>query len=345
MTAAAGGRWHTWLPWIGALLGVAVLAWVLRGFDLDRFFAVVANADTRFLLLIPFAIAAEQLLRAWKWRQLLFPMRPVGTFPLFSAIMAASLAGMLIPFGFGALVRAWLVARREDLTTSGVLATIALDRLTDGLVFAVLVPVALLMVAFPDPTGSIRAVLAWGAGGSFTLFVLLLLALAAYKQSALRAGGWPMRLLERLPARVAALVDRFAASFAHGIVWPGELWRSFAIVFAAMAMKLLAATHFFWVGLTFGVTLRPGEYLFLMVFFGFIVILGRFARIPGRFLIGAVFALGLFGVAEEPALAMALLLQASSLLTFAGLGAIALWHQGVALADLRVAVQKNAATG
>jgi hypothetical protein len=136
VNAGASQRWRRWLPWLGAFIGVAVLAWLLRRFDFDRFFAILADADVRYIALVPLAIAAEQLVRGWKWRQILYPLRPVGTLPLFGAIMAGYLLGLLIPFGFGALARSWLVARREGMPISAVLATAALDRLTDGVVFA-----------------------------------------------------------------------------------------------------------------------------------------------------------------------------------------------------------------
>ena len=34
-----------WLPWIGALIGVATLAWVLRRFDFDRFAITRVGTD------------------------------------------------------------------------------------------------------------------------------------------------------------------------------------------------------------------------------------------------------------------------------------------------------------
>lgn len=334
----AQSRLRRWWQWLGALIGIAALAWVLRRLDLDRFGQVLVEADIRFLLLVPLAIAAEQWVRAWKWRQLLYPLRLVGTLPLFGAIMAGYLMGMLIPFGFSALARSWFVARREGLTTSGVLATVALDRLTDGIVFACLVPVALVLVVFPDATGGIRAGLTWGAAGSFLLFVLLLLALVAYKHKALRPGGFFARLAERLPARLAGPLQRVFVSFATGIVWPREFWRGLGIVLATVVIKLIAATHFLWAGLALGVALHPGQYLFLMLFLGFVVILGHFLRIAGTFIVGAIFALGLFGVPEEEeALAMVLVVQGASLVTVAGIGAFALWRQGVAFSELRVA--------
>ncbi len=331
------GRRH-WLRWAGALVGVAALAWVLRGFDFDRFLATLAGADLRFLVLVPLAVMGEQLVRAWKWRQFLRPLRPrVGTWYLFGAIMAGYLLAILVPLGFGTVARSWLVARREDLELTAVLATVALDRLTDGVVFAFLVPAALLLVAFPDPTGGIRAGLTWGATGSVGLFGLLLLALAAYRRGALRPDGWVVRLAERLPARAAGPARRACASFANGIVWPPDPWRGVGVVLASVLIKLLAATHFLWAGLALGVALAPGQYLFLMVFLGFLVILGHFARVTGGLVIGAVFALGLFGVPEEQALAMVLVVQAAGLLSVAAIGALSLWRQGVALSELRAA--------
>lgn len=332
---AAGSRWRRWWPWLGALVGIAALAWVLRRFDLNQFLDVLAGADGRYLLLVPLAIVAEQWVRAWKWRQLLYPMRPIGTLPLLGAIMAGYLINMVAPFGLSALARSWLVARREGLTTSAVLATVALDRLTDGIVFACLVPVALLLVIFPDPSGGIRAGLTWGAAGSMVLFALLFFALVAYRRETLRSGGWLMHLLDRLPARFAGPVRRVSASFAEGIAWPREFWRGLGIVLASAAIKLLAATHFLWAGLALGVVLRPGQYLFVMIFLGFLIVLGYFVRIAGSFFIGAVFVLGLFGVAEEPALAMTLIVWGASMLSIAGIGAFALWWQGIALSDLR----------
>lgn len=241
---------------------------------------------------------------------------------------------ILVPFGFGTVARSWLVSRRENLRFSTVLATVALDRLTDGIVFACLVPAAVLSVAFPDP-GGVRTGLILGGAGSLALFVAALAGLTLYRRQALDPAGRLMRLVDRLPSRLALPVARIASSFAEGIIWPREMWRSGAIILASLVMKLIAATQFVGAGLAFGVALDPAEYLFLLAFLGFLVIVGHFARVAGGFIIGAVFALTLLGVPEEEALAMSLVVQASSLLSVAAIGAFALWLQGIALADVR----------
>lgn len=298
------------------------------GLDLARLRADLARADVRFILLVPLAVVAEQWVRAWKWRQLLHPMKPaIQTLHLLGAIMAGYLIGLLVPLGAGALARSWLVARRHALTTSGVLATVALDRLTDGVVFALLVPVALVLVAFPDPAGDIRAGLAWAAAGSLAFIALLLLGLVAYRRDTLREDGYVLAVAERLPQRLRGAL---AGVGHHARRCGNEAHRRDA---------------FLWAGLAFGVALAPGTYLFLIVFLGFVAVLGHWARIPGSFIVAAIFALGLFGVAEATALAMVLVVQGASLLSVAALGALALWRQGVALADLRMAQRAHEASG
>ncbi len=327
-------RFRRWLPWLGALLGVVALGWVLRGLDLARFSAVVANADVRFVLMVPVIVAVEQMVRAWKWRQLLRPLRSIGTVYLFGAIMAGYLLAVIVPFGFGTVARSWLVAQ-EHLKLMAVLATVALDRLTDGIVFACLVPLAVLLAVFPDPTGGIRAGLIWGGAVSFILFVLLLIGLEFYRRQTSDPGVLLKRLGDRLPAQWAGLVGRLAGSFGEGISWLQSPSRRAGVVAASVVIKLIAATQFLGSGLAFGISLRPAEYLFLMVFLGFLVILGHFLRLTGGFIIAAVFALGLFGVPDEQALAMALVVQASNLLSVALIGAVALSGQGIAISELR----------
>lgn len=330
-------RWQRWLPWLGALLGVVALFWVLRGFDPQRFRMVLAQSDLRFLLLLPVVIVVEQVIRAWKWRQLLWPLRSISTAYLFGAIMAGYFLANLIPFGFGTIARSWLVARRENLKLTAVLATVALDRISDGLVFVCLVPVAILATVVPDPTGDIRTGFAWGGGGSLVLFVLLLAGFELLRRQAADPGAFIKRIGERLPARLAGPTRRLTVSFAQGINWPQDPSRLIGIVLASIAIKVFAALQLVPAGLAFGVSLRPAEYLFVMVFLGFLVILGHFLRLAGGFIIAAVFALRLFGVPEEEALAMALVIQAMNMLSVAAVGAAALWAQGVVLSEVRAA--------
>ena len=319
----------------GTLLGLGALGWVFGRLNYTRLLEVLAGADAVFLMMLPLAIAAEQLVRAWKWRQILYPLRAVATLRLFGAVMAGYFGSLLVPLGVSPILRSWLIARLEALSFSAVLASVAVDRLIDGIVFSGFVVAVLAFAVFPDPDGNIRLGLVIAGAASFVAFVLMLVLLIRYRHDVANEGSWIMRLARRLPVRFAERGRAVLQAFAHGVAWPREPWRRMAVVLASIVLKLIAATHFLWAGLAFGVLLRPIDYLFLIVFLGFIVVLTHFARVAGGFIVGAVFALGLFGVEAERAVAMTLVVQVASIATVAVIGAFALWRHGLSLADVR----------
>ncbi|NQU70769.1 MAG: hypothetical protein HQ514_09475, partial [Rhodospirillales bacterium] len=90
-----------------------------------------------------------------------------------------------------------------------------------------------------------------------------------------------------------------------------------------------------------GVVLGAMDYLFLMIFAGFALVLARFIRVPGGFIIGSGFALKLLGVADEPALAMILFVHFLSIILMVGLGLLFLWRSGVDIRDMRAGKMKS----
>ena len=82
------------------------------------------------------------------------------------------------------------------------------------------------------------------------------------------------------------------------------------------------------------------DYLFLMIFAGFALVLTRFIRVPGGFVIGSGFALKLLGVPDEQALAMILFNQVLSMVLMVGLGLLFLWRSGVDIREARNAEAK-----
>ena len=120
-----------------------------------------------------------------------------------------------------------------------------------------------------------------------------------------------------------------------GIVWPRDRRRQIGAVLASVLMKIIAATHFLWAGLAVGVVLTPFDYLFLMVFAGFALVLARFIRVPGGFVIGSGFALKQLGVPDEQALAMILFNHILSVVLMVGIGLLFLWRSGVDIREAR----------
>ncbi len=72
-----------------------------------------------------------------------------------------------------------------------------------------------------------------------------------------------------------------------------------------------------------------------MVLLGFVHVLSRYVRIPGGWLLAATFLLELLGVDRERALAMALIVQVSAIVSVNAAGAASLAWFGAELRELK----------
>ena len=214
------------------------------------------------------------------------------------------------------------------------LATVAVDRLVDGLVFAGFVLAIAVGMLIPDPDGRIRFGLVVASFASTALIAAVLVLLWRHKKQAPSEAGFARRLIERLPERMRGPARRLVVSFAEGTLWPGEPWRRWLVIALSLTVKLVAASHLALAGLAFNVDLAPAVYLVVVAILGFIVVLAHLARIPGGFVLGGVFTLGLFGVREETALAMITLVMVANIAAVFLFGFLGLWRQGLTLRDV-----------
>jgi hypothetical protein len=268
-------------------------------------------------------------------------LKPISSLRLFGAIMAGYGVAVLIPLGVSPLVRSWLIARLEGLRIACVLVTTAIERFLDGIVFALFAALVAFAAPIPNVDGELRAGLAAAAGLNLILFSGLLYVLFVSRTPLGSANARLSRGVDWLAGRCGQKFAGIRSAILEGIIWPRARARQAGAVLASVFMKVIAATHFLWAGLSVGVVLTVFDYLFLMVFAGFALVLARFVRVPGGFVIGSGFALKLLGVADEQALAMILFNHVLSITLMVGLGLLFLWRGGVDIREARLAVAKT----
>ena len=328
-------RWI--VPALGAAIAITILFWLYRDLNFERLLSAIANSKPGWLGALAGTILLEQLTRAWKWRQILFDLKPISSFRLFGTILAGYGVAILVPLGISPLVRSWLIARLEGLRWAGILMTSAIGRFLDGIIFALFAGHVALADNFPDIDGDVRTGLAVGGGLNLVLFSMLLSVLFMGRAPLNRDEAWVSRLIDWLSARGGSRLDGLRPAIRQGIVWPRARPRQVGTVLASIAMKIIAATHFLWAGLAVGVVLTPFDYLFLMIFAGFALVLARFFRVPGGFVIGSGFALSVLGVPDEAALAMILFTHILTIILMVGPGLLFLWRSGIDIRDARQA--------
>ena len=329
-----GGR-SALLAWALGAVGLAVFAWVLSRIDYAAFISALANANAGFVAMVPAAILFEQWVRAAKWRLLLAELGGARLSRVFAANMAASLANFVVPVAGAPIVRAWLVARCEKLPFASVFATIAVDRLVDGVAFVALAAAAIVLIGMPQNVESLRTGLIAAAAGATAVLAALVALLAVFRRTVRMGGAGTRRLVSWVPARWRERAHAMLDGLAEGTGWPRSPARAATIVLLAFGVKALAVAHMLWAGLALGVSLGIAQYVLLMVLLGFVVVLARIVRIPGGFLLAATFLLELLGVDRERALAMALIVQVSAIVSVSAAGAASLAWFGAELRELK----------
>ena len=316
-------------------IGFALFAWVLSRIDHVAFLNALANASGGFVALVPAAILFEQWVRAAKWRLVLAGLGDARLSRVFAANMAASLANYVVPVAGAPIVRSWLVARCEGLPFASVFASIAVDRLVDGAALVAFAAAAIVLIGMPQSVESLRTGLIAAAAGSAALLAAFVVLLAAFRRNVQSGGQGARRLTAWIPTRWRERAYQSFGALAQGVAWQHSPARAVAIVLLALAVKALALTHMLWAGLALGVSLALAHYVLLMVLLGFVVMLARFVRIPGGFLLAATFLLELLGVNTERALAMALIVQVSAIVSVNAAGVVSLAWFGAELRELK----------
>jgi len=320
-------RWL--LPILGGGIALAAIFWLYRDLDFGKFLAGLGRAHLGWIAVLAAAILLEQLVNGWKWRQILHDVKPVRSLRLTGALLAGYGANVLVPLGISPLVRSWLIARMERLKMATVLTTTVIARFVDGVIFALFAGLVAMAGQVPQIEGSPELGLAVAGALNLVLFGTLLWSIFRFRALFAREGPIFCELFDRLARIFRTDGAAVRKSLCDGAVWPRSRWRRIGVVLGAVAAKLVAATHYLWAGLAVGVVLAPFDYLFLMVFAGFSLVLSRFVRVPGGFVIGSALAFDLLGVPREQALTMILFNWMLSIILVVGVGLVVLWQSGL----------------
>ena len=331
-----------WLPpLIGGVVALALIFWLYRDLDFGRFLAGLRDAHVGWIVMLASTIFLEQVVNGWKWRQILHDVKPVGTLRLTGALLAGYGANVLVPLGISPLVRSWLIARMEDLKMGTVMTTTIIARFVDGVIFALFAGLVAIAGKVPQIEGNLELGLAVAGALNLALFVAALWAIFRFRFLFAQDGPLICRFFDWVAKWFRANGAALRGSLCDGAVWPKARRHRLNVLLGAVAAKLISATHYIWAGLAVGVVLAPFDYLFLMVFAGFSLILSSFVRVPGGFVIGSAFAFDLLGVPEEQALLMILFNWMMSIILVVGIGLVVLWQSGI---DIRRARQEVEAT-
>ncbi|GAB4551770.1 MAG: lysylphosphatidylglycerol synthase transmembrane domain-containing protein [Anaerolineae bacterium] len=314
--------------WVVLALGVCISAVFLyiglQGIHLDIVFQQIGSAN--LLWLIP-GVGVYFLAvwgRTWRWHFLLRPMKQVSLRRLFPIVVIGYMGNNVYPFRAGEVIRAFVLKRNENVTITGSLTTIVVERLFDGLVMLIFVFAALPFA--PIEQDWLRTAV---IGGTLLFFGVLAVFLALAIRPILARKVAKAVITRTLPGRFhlpfIALVDHFM----HGLESLRRPRDLFMTLVSSIFIWLTETTKYWFVMHAFNFEV---SFFVLMIMTAVVNLATTLPAAPGyvgTFDTPGILVLTTFGVKAEVATSYTLILHAALWLPITVLGFYYLIRQGL----------------
>ncbi len=329
-----------WRALVGVLISGVFLYLAFRGQDLNEIRDALLESNLWWL---PVALALYFVgvwFRALRWHFLLRPVADRTTARgLLPIVVIGFMANNVLPLRAGELVRSVLIGRKYNVRKTSALATIAVERIFDGLV---MLGFLALSMAFVSLTSELRHL----ALISFLVFAGLLIGLFLLTF----AGGFVDRVLQLLlgplPAGVRERVHRMMESFLGGLGVQRMRGDQAKVAATSVLTWLFEASMYFVLAWAFGGAIREAMGVAATLLTTGVANLSTL--IPGapgyvgQFEYGVKLVLnGAMNVPESQALAYAILVHAALYFPITLLGVFEWFRHQLSMKDLRMAQQER----
>ena len=272
-------------------------------------------------------------LRAIRWRILLRSVAPTATTArLFPIIIIGFMANNILPLRAGEIVRSVVIGREFGVRKTSVLATIAVERIFDGITMLGFLTFSMIFVSLTSELQHLAVI-------SFIVFAGLLLALVLLTFAGDLVSRMLQLVLGPLPEAVGIRVEQMAESFLSGLGVLKSRGDLIKVVGTSVGAWLFEASMYYLLAIGFGAGVRE-------VMTGAVTLLttgvaNLSTLIPGapgyigQFEYGVKLVLnGAFDVPESQALAYAILVHAALYFPITVLGLVEWFRRSLSMRDL-----------
>lgn len=300
---------RSWRAWIGFAISAVFLYVAFRGQDFGEIRDALGRANLWWVPLAMVMYFIGVWLRAVRWSVLMRPLAPATGRQLLPIVVVGYMANNVLPLRMGEVVRAFLVRRTFGISRTSALATIAIERIMDGLTMLGFMLVATTFVSFTSDLQHLALI-------AFVLFTGLLIGLFVLTLNGNLVDRLLQLVLGPLPTRVAESVERLTRSFLGGLQVLGNRRDLLSVAGLSVVAWLFEASMYYTIARGFGpvITDSMGIAATLMT----TGVANMATLIPsspgyiGQFEFGVRLVLnGALGISESQALAYAIVVHAA----------------------------------
>ena len=162
---------------LGFILSFLGLYFAFQNIDLNDLLKSFESINYFWIFVAIILLILYTYIRSFRWRLLLFSLKPVTIKDLFASNMVGYFGNSILPFKMGEILRGYAISRNNDLKTSTVLGSIVLERVCDLGGLLILLFFVTLFYSFPYDIG-----LSLLISAAAILIVLILLWFISFKK-------------------------------------------------------------------------------------------------------------------------------------------------------------------
>ncbi|MCB0509138.1 MAG: flippase-like domain-containing protein [Bacteroidetes bacterium] len=238
-------------------------------------------------------------IRAWRWKVLIAPVKEISFRTSFEILVVGFTGNNLLPLRAGEIIRSILLGHKEHISKMTVFASIAAERLFDGIIILGLTILGASVLELPD--WIVQTI--WVSGLIFFTVLIGFIFLIFYNQQTMRLIGFFLKVIpEKFRGKVTDLLTVFTAGI--GFLRDPKIMTK--VLLSSLSIWLIEAGFYYIAAISFGFSITFIQTLFLKGILNLGILVPSAPGYVGTFEFFAIEALALIGIARTPALGYAL---------------------------------------
>ena len=318
-----------WMFWLGIIISAAFLYLAFKEINFAELWETLRQTQVIWLLPGLGIYFVGMLVRAWRWRFLLKPLKPISIRTLFPIINIGYMGNNVFPLRMGEVLRAVVLKRREDVSISGSLATIVVERIFDAVVVIGFVLLNLGQLVSLPGGGSLAKLgsLATWAAAIFLAGLVVFILIAVFPKPAQRILH---QIIEKLlPEKWRKSVTQFADRFLDGLMSLRSPANAFMVLFTSILIWLLETGLYWSVNQALGMDLNFRQLMLLNGVVNLVLLIPAAPGGLGTFDAAGRAMLEAYTIPSEIALGYTLVLRIALWVPVTLLGAIYFLREGL----------------
>lgn len=131
---------------LGVGITVFFLWYALRGISLGELVVEMKKADYWTLPFLLLSIVLFFMIKAWRWKILLSPLKKLTAYEVTPAMMIGFMGNNILPMHLGEIIRVLVLGKQFGLGRSAVFSTVVLERVMDVLAILVCLIIGILLL-------------------------------------------------------------------------------------------------------------------------------------------------------------------------------------------------------